>query len=155
MSVLVLGWLFIDMAGAAELQKKCKFLKSLCKLSKKDRLKYLKECQDNHILTISEAIANVLLHVCPPTKPSSKKKVAALNKHMKKLTSKKATASVRRKIISHPQIGEGLISIIASTVLPFLASLLSKSKGWEPFILIPCLTRTCIQKIQELVSKAA
>lgn len=113
---------------ALQLKKKQHFLKAVSQLSQKDRAKYLKECPECFIHDICEAVNNLLINVCPPSKPSSKRKVVALKNHLKKLAHHKTSTNQKRKLLSSPQIGRGVFSLIATTVVPFLISLLSKKK---------------------------
>lgn len=109
-----------------QLKEKQKFLKAISGLSQKDRAKYLEECPECFIHDICEAVNNLLINVCPPTKPSGKRKVVALKKHLKKLCHAKTSASQKRKLLSSPQIGKGVFSLIGTTVVPFLIDLLTK-----------------------------
>ena len=113
---------------ASQLKKKARFLKDISQLPKRDRVKYLKDCDECYIHDICEAVANVLINVCTPTTSAQKRKVAALKKQMKKLTHKKTSVSMKRKLLQEPQVGAGIFSIIGTTVLPFLISLLAKKK---------------------------
>ena len=82
------------------LKKKYNFLSDLSHLSKRDREKYLNSCCEENIHTVCEAVDNVLKNVCVGKK--------------------------KRKLLTNSQTGAGVFSIIASTVLPFLAELLAK-----------------------------
>lgn len=108
------------------LKKKHNFLKDLSQLSKRDREKYLKSCCEENIHTVCEAVDNVLKNVCISNKKTTKNKIDLLKKDLKKLANYKTKVSVKRKLLTNSQTGAGVFSIIASTVLPFLASLLAK-----------------------------
>ena len=109
-----------------ELKYRCKFLQDLTKLSKADRKKYLAKCSSQNIEHISEAAYNIL-HVCP-CKPSVKKKVKLFDKQLKKLANEKTSVKAKRKLLLDNQTGDGIFSILLSTVLPFVIGLLSKKK---------------------------
>ena len=108
------------------LKKKYSFLRDLSQLSKRDREKYLKTCCEENIHTVCEAVDNVLKNVCSSHEKSTKNKKNLLNKDLKKLANYKTKVSVKRKLLTNSQTGAGVFSIIASAVLPFLASLLAK-----------------------------
>ena len=108
------------------LKRKFNFLKDVSQLSKRDREKYLNDCCDENIHTICEAVDNVLKNVCPCKNKRVKNKINLHNRSLKKLSNYRTKVSVKRKLLTNPQTGSGVFSIIASTVLPFLVSLLSK-----------------------------
>ena len=108
------------------LKKKYNFLTDLSQFSKRDREKYLNSCCEENIHTVCEAVDNVLKNVCVGKKKTSKKKIDLLKKDLKKLADYKTKVSVKRKLLTNSQTGAGVFSIIASTVLPFLAELLAK-----------------------------
>ena len=108
------------------LKKKYSFLRDLSQLSKRDREKYLKTCCEENIHTVCEAVDNVLKNVCSSHEKSTKNKINLLNKDLKTLANYKTNVYENRKLLTNAQTGSGVLSIIASTVLPFLASLLSK-----------------------------
>ena len=110
------------------LKNKYNFLRDVAHLNQKDRKVYLKECCDDNIHTICEAVDNVLKNVCP-TNGRVKKKVKSMDKELKKIANIKTKVSLKRDLLSAPQTGNGIFSIIASTVLPFLVDLLTKRKS--------------------------
>ena len=107
------------------LKKKFNFLKDVSHLPKRDRATYLNDCCEENIHTICEAVDNVMRNICPSNK-RVKNKINVYNKDLKKLANYKTKVSVKRKLLSNPQTGAGVFSIIASTVLHFLMNLLSK-----------------------------
>ena len=112
-----------------ELRKKYKFLKDLATLSKPDRRKYMSRISHHNIHIIGEAVYNALNGHCD--KHKSKKTcrhLKELRKELLKLGNPKFNVEKKRKILAHQQSGAGVFSIIATTVLPFLLSLISKKK---------------------------
>lgn len=107
------------------LEDKYHFLKDVTNLKKTDRLKYLKKkISVKNLHTIGEAIHNIK---CCPT-PKNKKicqLLKQLKKELKNLGNPSFDVEKKRQILSS-QSGDGIFSIIAGTVLPFLLSLIKK-----------------------------
>lgn len=110
-----------------KLRKRYNFLKDITKLNKRDRKKYLKECCDENIHIICEAVDNVLRNVCPSNK-CVKGKIKKYGKDLKKVADYKSNVALKREILTSSQTGDGIFSIIAGSVLPFLVDLLAKKK---------------------------
>lgn len=110
---------------AVILKKKYKFLHDILRLSKKDRQKYLNECSEENIDEICEALYNILNGSCPIKSKHTCKKISSIEKELKKVINPKYNLKLKRKILSNSQTGDGIFSIIASTVLPFLVNLLT------------------------------
>ena len=108
------------------LKDKYNFLSDLGKLSKRERQKYLKECPQNNIHTICEAVHDVLKGRCSTKSKSVNKKLTVLEKELKKVANPVYDLNSKREILSNSQTGDGVFSIIASVVLPFLLDLLKK-----------------------------
>ena len=107
------------------LRKKYNFLHDVVRLSKKDRQKYLSECSKENIDEICEAVYNILKGHCPMKSKTGSKKLSCIEKELKKVVNPRSKLGLKRKILTNSQTGDGIFSIIASTVLPFLANLLS------------------------------
>ena len=111
-----------------ELRHRYKFLKDLTGLKKTDRKKFLETCTPQNIDHISEAVYNVVSGACPCKTASRKKKLEVLRKPMKKIANPKTSLSVKKKLLLDKQTGDGIFSILLSTVLPFVVGLLTKKK---------------------------
>ena len=107
------------------LKKKYNFLHDVVRLSKKDRQKYLSECSKENIDDICEAIYNLLKGYCPIKSKNGCKKLSAIERELKKVVNPKSRLGLKRKILTSSQTGDGIFSIIASSVLPFLVNLLT------------------------------
>ena len=113
---------------AKELRHRHNFLKDLTSLKKSDRKKFLESCSQENIDHISEAVFNVVKGYCPCTTAPRKKKVELLQKELKKIANPKTSVEVKRKLLLDKQTGDGIFSILLSTVLPFVIGLLTKKK---------------------------
>ena len=109
------------------LRKRYNFLRDISNLKNRDRKKFLKECCEKNIHIICEAIHNVLRNTCP-SNVCVKRKVTKYSKELKKVADYKSNVALKREILSSPQAGDGIFSIIASSVLPFLVDLIAKKK---------------------------
>ena len=110
------------------LKNKCDFLRDVSDLSKKERNKYLKECSNENIHTICEAVHNILKGHCSSKSKRVCKKMNGLEKVMKKVANPDYDITLKRDILSSSQTGDGVFSIIASVVIPFLIDLLGRKK---------------------------
>ena len=111
-----------------ELKHRHNFLRDLTGLKRADRLKFLKTCTPENIDHISEAVYNVVNGFCPCKKGAQKKKIELLDKPLKKIANPKTSLEVKRKLLLDKQTGDGIFSILLSTVLPFVIGLLTKKK---------------------------
>ena len=111
-----------------ELTHRRNFLKDLTGLKKADRVKFLQNCSQENIDHISEAVFNVVKGYYPCTKAAQKKKAHLLDKPLKKIANPKTSLKVKRKLLLDKQTGDGIFSILLSTVLPFVIGLLTKKK---------------------------
>ena len=57
-----------------------------------------------------------------------KKKLTPIKNEIRKLGNSKISVKTKRRLLSTPQVGHGILSAIASVVLPSLISLLSQNK---------------------------
>jgi hypothetical protein len=97
-------------------------------LSKTERRKYMKQISNHNIHIICEGIHNALNGRC--AKENSKNKricnhIKKLKKELRKLANPSYDIDEKRKILSNKQSGDGIFSIIASAVLPFLINLIT------------------------------
>ena len=56
-----------------------------------------------------------------------KKKLIPIKNEIRKLGNSKISVKTKRRLLSTPQVGHGILSTIATVVLPALISLLSKT----------------------------
>ena len=110
-----------------------KHIKSL----KGNYIGYVEHANSKDIHTICNCCFNLLEDNIPL--PLSKKKfikifLTPIQKEIKILGKKKASVKAKREILSDPQIGNGIFTLLASTILPALVSAIAKwwiyYKGW-------------------------
>ena len=90
---------------------------------------FLKEFSDDEIHCICEACYNILDGKIPMNKYNKlkvKKKLIPTKNEIRKLRSSKISVKNKRRLLSTLQVEHGILSAIASVVLPFLISLLSQ-----------------------------
>lgn len=112
-----------------ELKDKLGVLKKVVELKPAERNEYFKKCTDEDLHDLSEACFNVLKN----TTKVSGKELKSLKRKLKRIkTPFKAIASVKRslknkrRLLCNKQVGRGIVSIIASTVIPALIAALAK-----------------------------
>ena len=91
----------------------------------------MKELSDDEIHCIYEACYNILGGNIPMDKNIKfklKKKLIPIRNEIRKLGNSKISVKTKRRLLSTPQVGHGILSAIASVVLPSLISLLSQNK---------------------------
>jgi hypothetical protein len=89
--------------------------------------KFLNNCPDQCIDTICEACYNILhesLKIPKDKKCRLKKKLKPIRMDVRKLADPKLSVSAKRQILRKPQVGRGIFTVLATTVLP--TTLLSK-----------------------------
>ena len=92
---------------------------------------FLKEFSDDEIHCICEACYNILdgkILMNKYNKLKVKKKLIPIKNEIRKLGNSKISVKTKRRLLSTPQVGHGILSAIASVVLPSLISLLSQNK---------------------------
>ena len=103
-------------------KRRLEFFKALKSLTKLQKRNFIESCPDSNIHTICEACHNISENYIPAKKT---KKFKQYQKHIKKLGKNKLSIKSKRKMLLNDQIGSGVMGILASTVLPFLASLIA------------------------------
>ena len=99
-------------------QRRMLFFKTLKKLNKNQRKSYLSECPDSNIHTICHACYNLSNNTIPYEKS---KKYMGIEKYIKRLGKQKTSVKSKRRLLQkQDQVGSGILSLIATTVLPFL-----------------------------------
>ena len=91
---------------------------------------FLKKCPDECIHTICEACYNILNQTIKLTKDRKhrvKKNLKPIRDDVRKLSDPKLSVKTKREILRKPQVGKGIFTLLATTVLPALiSSLLAK-----------------------------
>ncbi len=94
-----------------------------------DKLLYMKFCPDDCIHAISECCHNILNDTFKFNRKqlsSIKKKFKPITRDLRRLTKQSTSIQSRRKILQKPQVGNGVLGIIASLVIPALMKLIVK-----------------------------
>ena len=92
---------------------------------------FLKELSDDEIHCICEACYNILGGNIPRNKNNEfklKKKLIPIKNEKRKLVNSQISVKTKRRLLSTSHIGHGILSGIASVVLPYLISLLSQNR---------------------------
>jgi hypothetical protein len=109
------------------LQRKVGHLQCLSKLRVKDRLSVVDVCSDECIHAVCESCFNLLEGTIPIQKDKKvrlKSKLMPIRFHIRKLADPKLSVKEKKEILKVPQVGKGIFSLIATTVLPALISAL-------------------------------
>lgn len=110
------------------LNKRIQHLQCFKELRKKDRLKVVDICSDECIHAICETCYNILEDAIPMDrrkKNKVKSQLMPLRFHIRKLADPKVSIKEKKGVLKNPQVGEGIFTILASTVLPALISALA------------------------------
>ena len=107
--------------------KKIQTLNYVNQLKRNQQLDFLSKCPDECIHTICEAGYNILNQVVKLDKDQKyrvKKKLQPIRNDIRKLSNPKLSVTTKREILRKPQVGKGIFTLLASTVLPALISVL-------------------------------
>lgn len=110
------------------MQKRVNTLRRMKQLKPDQRLGFLKSCPDECIHALCEVCYNLLhqsLKIDKDKKYRLKKKLLPIRVDVRKLADPKLSVKTKRKLLSKPQVGAGIFTILASTVLPALISALT------------------------------
>ena len=111
------------------LKKKLKVLQNAVDIAPKDRKTFFKTCKEEDLHIICEACFNVLNNA-PKLNGKAlsklKRKLKPIKSHIRGLSSIKRSLLNKRKILANKQIGRGILSVIASAVIPALITALSQ-----------------------------
>ena len=100
---------------------------------------FLKDCSDDEVHCIFEAWYNILdgkILMNKYNKLKVKKKLIPIKNEIRKLGNSKISVKTKRRLLSTPQVGHGILSTIATVVLPTLISLLSKNRKYKIGLLL-------------------
>ena len=103
-------------------KRRLAFFAALKTLTKSQRKKFLATCSDNNLHTICGACFNINKNVIPVNKKT--KKYKQVEKQLARLANPKLSIKSKRKLLMKDQVGHGVLGLLASTVLPFLTSLI-------------------------------
>ena len=129
---------FFDRMGLSKtekkilLKKKRRFLCNFSKLNRKEQLSKLKTLSNEEIHTICECFYNLLEGTLPldgKRKRKIKKMLDPIKNETRKLTHSNINISKKRKLLSSPQVGGGIItglSTLMGIILPTILSSIRK-----------------------------
>ena len=110
------------------MEKRISTLKHIKQLKPNQRLAFLKNCPEVCIHALCEVCYNLLhpsLKLSKDKKYRLKKKWIPIREDLRKLANTKLSVKAKRKLLSKPQVGRGIFTILATTVLPALISALA------------------------------
>ena len=112
-----------------QIKRRLALLQRLLKMSNSERRQYLMKCDQECINTICEACYNLLWNNFKFKKPKINKiskDLTNIKTEFKKISDPKIALKTKRQLLSKKQTGDGIFSILATTVIPALVSLLAK-----------------------------
>ena len=110
------------------LKKRVNLFQNMKQLKRNERMSFLKNCPDECIHALCEVCYNLLhqtIKLQKDKKHRLKQKLKPIRINVRKLADSKLSVKSKRKLLSNPQVGNGIFTILASTVLPALVSMLA------------------------------
>ena len=111
------------------MEKRVKIFQNMKQLKRDKRLSFLKTCPDECIHALCEICFNLLhetIKLGKDKKYRLKQKLKPIRLDVRKLGNSNLSVNSKRKILSKPQVGDGIFTV-ASTVLPALISALASN----------------------------
>lgn len=110
----------------SHLKKEINILKEVAQLEKsKSSKNFFKNCSNKYISSIGQCCHNITQNGFNFNKSQAMKvrrKLGPIKKSIRDLANEKIPILKKRKILMKKQIGEGIISLLASTLIPLLVS---------------------------------
>ena len=110
------------------MKTRVKMFQNMKQLKRNERLSFLKNCPDECIHALCEICYNLLhqsIELKKDKKYRLKQKLKPIRVDVRKLADSKQSVKSKRKLLYKPQVGHGIFTILASTVLPALISALA------------------------------
>lgn len=110
------------------MKKRVNLFQNMKQLKRDERMSFLKNCPDECIHALCEVCFNLLHQTIKLEKNKKyylKKKLKPIRVSLRKLANPKLPVKSKRKLLKEPQVGNGIFTILASTVLPALISALA------------------------------
>ena len=110
------------------MKKRVNLFQNMKQLKRDERMSFLKNCPDECIHALCEICFNLLhqsIKLQKDKKHRLKQKLKPIRVDVRKLADSKLSVKSKRKLLSNPQVGHGIFTILASTVLPALISALA------------------------------
>ena len=105
-------------------------IKRMKRIKKNQRGNFFECCSDQDIKIICESCKNIFddtLGFNEKTRNKVKKKLLPIKKEFIAISRPKTSRRKRRELLKNPQVGSGVFTILASTVLPILISAITKA----------------------------
>ena len=110
------------------MKKRVNLFQNMKQLKRDERMSFLKNCPNECIHAPCEICFNLLhqsIKLQKDKKYRLKQKLKPIRVDVRKLANSKLSVKSKRKLLSNPQVGHGIFTILASTVLPALISALA------------------------------
>ena len=110
------------------LKKEAELLKHISKVKANQSKRFFQKASKEIVECVSQCCFNILNNSFPLKDKSSasvKRKLMPIRNDIRELSNPKVSLKKKRKILSKQQVGRGLISILASTLLPLIISAIS------------------------------
>lgn len=110
------------------MKKRVNMFENMKQLKGDERLSFLKNCPDECIHALCEICFNLLQQTIKLKKDKKhrlKQKLKPIRVDVRKLADSKLSVKSKRKLLTKPQVGHGIFTILAGTVLPALISALT------------------------------
>ena len=111
----------------SKLKKEASLLHKISKVKPKQATSFFKKAPKETVECVSQCCFNIVNYGFPLNDKESqtvKRKLMPIRNDIRELSNPKVSLKRKRKILSKQQVGRGLISILASTLLPILISAL-------------------------------
>ena len=109
------------------LSKKVDILKHINNLPKKEKFVFVRNCDEDCIHTICEALYNLLNNTFDLNKKQKANliyKLKPIRGQIRQLSDHNTSIKTKKRLLSNPQVGQGVFNFLASTALPALLALL-------------------------------
>ena len=110
-----------------ELVRLIKTINSVNQLKKREKMDMARDCPENIIHSICECCHNLVEDYLPLNREKKYKdrdKLRPIRHEVRELTDSGTSVHRKRELLSDPQVGGGVFTILASTILPALISAL-------------------------------
>ena len=120
----------MDLMEEKQQNQHINLMKRMKRIKKTERGNFFKCCSDQDIKIICESCKNIYddtLGFDEKTRNIVKKKLLPIKKEFTAISRPKTSRRKRRQLLQNPQVGSGIFTILASTVLPILISAITKA----------------------------
>ena len=110
------------------LKREAQLLKRISKVKPNKSKRFFQKASKEIVECVSQCCFNIIhngFHLKDKSSQSVKRKLMPIRKDIRELSNAKVSLKKKRKILSKQQVGRGLISILASTLIPLIISAIS------------------------------